>query len=143
MDKAVRYNNSFLQMFVFLYFIYFFLVLILRMGQVQPLSFITGASLLMLFAALINKFFYVEVRESGVRGYDFWGRYRFVDWREMEKIEHRRVLNLTFLRIFYRSGKSPLWLPLFLKKREQFSSDIVRMAPEDNPLKNYFFSQAR
>jgi hypothetical protein len=143
MDKSVRYYNSFVQMFVFLYFFYFFLIFILRKGQVQPLSFITGASLLMLFTALINRFFYVEVREGGVRGYDFWGRYHFVDWREMEKVEHRRVLNLTFLRIFYRSGKSPLWLPLFLKKREQFSSAVARLAPEDNPLKDYLIRRAK
>jgi len=86
-------------------------------------------------------YFTVEVRTGGIYGCNVWGKYRFVTWERMLSARPINLLGFRYVRLFTDDKKSALWIALFLSQPERFKGAIRRFAPEDNPLRRFFFPQ--
>jgi hypothetical protein len=70
---------------------------------------------------------------DGIYGHSFWGRQRFVIWRDVTDARTFRLLHLRWLRVYALDGKVT-WLALFQSRGDEFRQEIRRLAPADNPV---------
>ncbi|PQV63779.1 hypothetical protein B1R32_109119 [Abditibacterium utsteinense] len=95
-----------------------------------------------LSAAIISRFFPVTINEIGIRARNFWGMARVIPWHEMASVSPIRWLIFTsFARISTHHAKNWVWLPLFLTQQSEFEAQVLRFAPADNPLREFFEAQ--
>lgn len=91
-----------------------------------------------LFCAVLVAYFTVELTPQGIRGYNFWGRYRFVPWSSMCATKHVNLGGLRYVRVFSENESTPMWLPLFLHGMDAFETSVRTVAPEHNVLRAFF-----
>lgn len=92
-----------------------------------------------LTAAIVSQFFPVTLSERGIRARNFWGMARVIQWDEMASIAPIRWLIFTsFARVSTHRAKNWVWLPLFLRRQNEFEAQVQRYAPEGNPLRVFF-----
>ena len=90
-----------------------------------------------LFSVLLVGAFPVKVSESGLQGQNCWGGACRFCWDELERVSKFNFLGLRFLRITARQGGLAMHLPVFLRDSWGFWEQVVRFAPEDNPLRAF------
>lgn len=78
-------------------------------------------------------YFKVYVCEKGLKCFDFWGRYLFVNWSEITEAAPVNVAGMRYLRLYGVYLPRPIWLPLFLARRREFW-DYVRDHAPQSPL---------
>ena len=96
-----------------------------------------GRPLLLSTAAnfLCIKYFTVKVAPSRLRCFDAWGFSLDVGWNNIERVKTITVFpGLSYLKVFSPELKRPLWLPLFLRNREDFFKVVTKYARPDSPL---------
>lgn len=98
-------------------------------------------SLVSVFA--MTAYFTITITAEGIRGYNAWGKYRFVTWQKMRGAKPFNVLGLKYVRVFTDDGKAPLYVPRFLALKADFKGIVARLAPENNPLRTYFATHNR
>ena len=81
--------------------------------------------------------FQVRVHTRGIRGYNFWGRYRDVDWSSMVSARPINTLGLRYVRVACEEG-FVLWIPLFLVDQRRFVELVCELAGGDHPLTRFF-----
>jgi len=86
-------------------------------------------------------FFKVKLKPNGISCFNFWGIYSFVLWEEMRAIKIFDLFGLQYARVFFRDSKVPLWVPLFIKNRQEFSKALSEFAPSSNLLRQTFEQQ--
>ena len=75
---------------------------------------------------------------KGIYSHSFWGmKLRFLQWDDILQIRRFKLLNLTWLRIYSKTSKNVLWLPLFQSRPTEFLHEIGRFAPADSPIRNF------
>jgi len=80
----------------------------------------------------------VKVSQDGVSGSTVWGiKGIFVTWDDIEKVKPIRLFGLRYLRLFYRSKKMPLWIPLFLNNVNEFQKLVMQYSNEGNVIRGY------
>ena len=82
--------------------------------------------------------FKVKLKPNGISCFNFWGIYSFVLWEEMRAIKIFSLFGLRYARVFFRDSKFPLWVPLFIKNRQEFSKALSEFAPSSNLLRQTF-----
>ena len=75
----------------------------------------------------------MEIAE-GLRAFNAWGLYRTVDWKDIEAVQLVSLLGLHYARAEIDKVGGPLWIPLFLARREQFAAMVRTYAGADHPL---------
>lgn len=83
-------------------------------------------------------YFKVKLKPSGISCFNFWGIYSFVLWDEVREVKTFNLLGLKYLRVFFRNSRIPLWVPLFIKNRKDFSAALCEFAPVSNSLRLAF-----
>jgi hypothetical protein len=106
--------------------------------DVNKIDFLIGSIIALFFNYLMIRFFKITINSEGIRGYNFWGKYYFIEWESITETKHIRVVGLKYLRVFSKSIKRPLWVPLFLNNMEKFKKDIQEFVPENNPMSLFF-----
>lgn len=101
-----------------------------------------------LLTFLAVRYFVIEVDSQSIRGYNCWGVYSSVDLDQIEHIKNSNILLYKYIRVYYKGSSKqkrfafftggPLWIPLFLDKMDEFKDMIIKNAPENNPLREYF-----
>ena len=71
---------------------------------------------------------------DGLRAADVWGLRRSMSWADIHAVKRFRMLNVQWLRLFPADGTRPLWLPIFLSRRDSFLAAVKETAPADHPL---------
>lgn len=67
--------------------------------------------------------------------FDAWGFSLDVGWNNIERVKTITVFpGLSYLKVFSPELKRPLWLPLFLRNREDFFKVVTKYARPDSPL---------
>ena len=98
------------------------LIPVLVFGAVAPLSWV----------------YRVRVHESGVRGYDAFGRFFSVRWANMKEARPVSLLTLEYLRIQTSEPGVELVVPLFLSERARFEQMVTELAGPLNPMSRHF-----
>jgi hypothetical protein len=83
-------------------------------------------------------YYKVKLNSHGISCFNFWGIYSFVLWEEMREIKTFNLFGLKYIRVFFRNSRIPLWVPLFIKNRNEFSKILVESAPVSNLLRQAF-----
>jgi hypothetical protein len=80
----------------------------------------------------------MKVSSEGISGNTFWGiKSTFVAWDDIETVKHIRLFGARWLRLFCKSVKRPLWIPLFLKNMSEFQKLVIHYSKEGNPIREY------
>ena len=85
--------------------------------------------------------FKVTLTRKSIKGNRSFGFPRHPTWDQIESVKPFSFLFLKYLRVYTSDGKTPLWLPLFLKNYKGFKRDILEFVPEGNPLREFFESE--
>jgi hypothetical protein len=87
---------------------------------------------------ILTQCFKVKLKPNGISCYNFWGIYSFVLWEEMRAVKMFNLFGLKYARVFFRNSNIPLWVPLFIKNRNEFSKALSEFAPPPNLLRQVF-----
>ncbi len=80
----------------------------------------------------------VKVSRDGITGSTFWGiKSIFVAWDDIDTVKPIRLFGTRWLRLFCKSIKRPLWIPLFLKYMSEFQKRVMHHTNEGNPIREY------
>ncbi len=60
-----------------------------------------------------------------------------IPWEDILQARRFRFLNLRWLRIYSKTSKNVLWLPLFQSRPVEFLHEIGKFAPPDSPIRNH------
>jgi hypothetical protein len=77
----------------------------------------------------------VRVTSAGLRGRTFWGNASAIDWQDVQSVSRIGVPGLRFLRVHSFNGGAPMWLPTFLRKRDEFRRRVTASVSESHPLR--------
>lgn len=88
-------------------------------------------------AYLMRSLFPFNVTPAGVEGHSAFGTIKHLTWDKMRDSKTMYMGGINYVRIRSTSGGLPMWLPLFIEKREDFIGRINDYAPIDNPLREY------
>jgi len=90
-----------------------------------------------LWALMIKRFFPLSVSPDGICGHSFWGRQCFIRWPDFAVIRRFNLVNLPYLRIYSRTDKKVIWLPMFQSRPAEFREAILKVAPPASPILNH------
>ena len=88
----------------------------------------------LLTAFLMCAVYKVKISSTGIKCFDFWGRYHTIDWAGISTISPFNFCGLKYLRIHLPQKKIRMWLPLFLIDMQRFHLLVQVYAGADNPL---------
>jgi len=142
-QKGKAYRVKFLPMFLVFAVFGFFVLIVGDLILKRPMAISVATAMFgsLIVSPIITFYYVVTISEKGIKGYNFWAIYRFVEWDSI--IECRRInfLGLVFVRAYTSDGKSTLWLPLFLKDMSGFTEDVVQFAGEGNCLREFLLEK--
>jgi len=93
-----------------------------------------------LLSFILLNYYKITVNSTGVKGTNFWGKSKFVQWSNITSAKKFNLIGLKFVRLFPRDGSLPLWIPLFLNKMSEFKDLTIKLSPEGNVAKNFLSS---
>ena len=80
----------------------------------------------------------VTISLDGITGSTFWGiKSTFVPWDDIDRVKPISLFGTRWLRLFGKSLKRPLWIPLFLKNMSEFQKHVMHCSKEGNPIRKY------
>lgn len=79
-------------------------------------------------------YFRVQILSTGLRCYDFIGRYHVVAWSDIARVQEVEHGMLPFLEVESKSADVVVCLPLFLTDMRRFTNLAMQTAGADNPL---------
>lgn len=80
----------------------------------------------------------ITLTAQGLNGFNFWGFYRFVPWQQIDHVKPFNFIGLRYLRVYSQGNDKPLWVPLFIKDYQSFSTMACSLPPEGNVFRAYF-----
>lgn len=87
---------------------------------------------LIFYAAVVA--FPVKLLIDGLRCYDMIGRYRTVQWPEIESVEFVNLFGLLYLIVHATTLKQPLTLPVWLRDMSEFKRMVEAQAGKEHVL---------
>ena len=91
-----------------------------------------------LAVSALTTFFKVKVSQEGISGSTFWGvKHIYITWNDIKRVKPIRLFGLRWLRLFCKSIKRPLWIPLFLKNMSEFQKLVMQYSDEGNPIREH------
>jgi len=147
-QEAKRYRSKLMPVFVLISLgtglLGFLLSLILTGFDPRPIQFRVAFTIVfsiawgLIWSIIAVRYFTLTISGSGIKGYNFWGKYRFVEWKNIKECRTMNLLGLKYLRVFTLDNRSPLWVLLFLNHMHDFEEDIIMLADQGNPMRSYF-----
>ena len=125
--------------------------LILVVLYVNGWNFVVPQILLIVLAALITPlllfpaiaYFKIYVGKNGIKCYDFWGSYHYVEWPQVREIRPIRLLGLKYLRVYAEGFPRPLWVALDLAEIDRFVDLVIASAGPEHMLTEYLAGKRR
>jgi hypothetical protein len=88
-----------------------------------------GVPLSVLGSFVISWSFKIVVSASGLKGYSASVFHRTFSWNDIEPVGPIRILTLRYLRLRSISSGKRMWVPLFLRRGEEFRECVETFAP--------------
>ena len=77
--------------------------------------------------------FPVYVSESGIRSYNFWGKYGAMTWADMATVSPYSILWFHYL-VVHNKNRATIYIPLFLSDQRRFNATVKERAGPENVL---------
>ena len=91
--------------------------------------------------AIIFHSFMVYISPRGIKAYDFWLRYHFVEWSSITTVRRFTYrLGLKYLLVSSTQSPKTLWVPLFLADRHRFGQLVSKYAGTEHTFTQCLFS---
>jgi len=136
-----KFTSAYLIIYVHIFIVFCILVIIDDGLDINWEAFIFASVLIIPTAWLFNNYYKITLKDTSIKGYDFFGIYHTVELNEITEIKPIRVAWLKFVRVFSPKLKRPLWIPLFLKDMNLFIDEIENKSEKTNPLREYLLEQ--
>jgi hypothetical protein len=78
--------------------------------------------------AIIFHYCIVYISPRGIKAYDFWVRYYFVEWSSITAVRRFNLLGLKYLLVSSMQSPKTLWVPLFLAELHRFEQLVSKYA---------------
>jgi hypothetical protein len=88
----------------------------------------------LVWASGISFFCPAAFSSNGIYAHSFWGKRRFIAWKDIGSIRKFVLFNLPWLRIYSSIDGTVTWLPLFQSHPTEFRQTIKELAPPNNPI---------
>jgi hypothetical protein len=93
--------------------------------------------------AIIFHYFMVYISPRGIKAYDLWGRYYFVEWSSITAVRRFTYrLGLKYLLVSSTQSPKTLWVPLFLAERHRFGQLVSKYAGTEHTFTQCLFSES-
>ncbi|MCP3993730.1 MAG: hypothetical protein GY722_01510 [bacterium] len=76
----------------------------------------------------------VQVRPEGIWALNRGRGSRLVCWSEIQQVVEKSTIGIRHLDLLTRDARGKAWIPLYLHDLDGFLEDVLRVAPEENPL---------
>lgn len=93
-----------------------------------------------LLSLILLNYYKITINSTGVKGTNFWGKSKFVQWPNITSAKKINLIGLKFVRLYPRDGSLPIWIPLFLNNMSEFEDIIIKLTPEGNAAQKFFTS---
>jgi hypothetical protein len=140
MEENKIFRSAFLITFVHVFLLYALIVFIDDGLDFNRIFFLVGSIIALFFTYLMIRIYKITIRSEGIRGYDCWGIFHFIEWEMITDVKPIRILGLKYIRALNKETR-PLWLPLFLSDMNKFKEEIQKKVPQNNPLYLFFNDQ--
>jgi hypothetical protein len=85
----------------------------------------------------------VYISPRGIKAYDFWLRYHFVEWSSITAVRRFTYrLGLKYLLVSSTQSPKTLWVPLFLADRHRFGQLVSKYAGTEHTFTQCLFSES-
>jgi hypothetical protein len=93
--------------------------------------------------AIIFHYFMVYISPRGIKAYDFWLRYHFVEWSSITAVRRFNYrLGSKYLLVSSTQSPKTLWVPLFLANRHRFGQLVSKYAGTEHTFTQNFFGKS-
>ena len=140
MEEKKIFRSAFLITFVHVFLLYVIIMVIDDGFAFNTMDVLAGAAISLLCTYVMIRFYKITIQRDGIRGYDCWGIFHFIEWEMIVDVKPIRILGLKYIRAYNRERR-PLWLPLFLSNFGEFKEEIQKNVPKNNPLYSAFNDQ--
>jgi len=82
--------------------------------------------------------FKFQAGPEGIRCMNIWCKNQLVPWENIERIAKFNFAGMRYLRIWGSGDRLPIWLPMFIKQRDEFTELVANYVEADHELLGYF-----
>ncbi|MEN8146328.1 MAG: hypothetical protein ABFR02_01770 [Campylobacterota bacterium] len=143
--ETKKYKIKFLPFFIVVFLVLTFCILLYESTNLQTFNLCKIKSVLIftfswsfISSIIVTLFLTTDISINSIKGYDVFGRKKFVEWNEITRCKYTNFFGLKYIKLFHESSRWPVWIPLYLKDINGFSDEIIKIVPENNCLRNYF-----
>lgn len=69
---------------------------------------------------VLSNIFKITVEPKGLHSTNIFGMARMVVWQDITDVKYLNLFGLSYLRVFSSHLRFPIWIPLFLKNKDEF-----------------------
>ncbi|MBD1833312.1 hypothetical protein H6F61_11635 [Cyanobacteria bacterium FACHB-472] len=140
------FQNSFLSAcFLFLclipYSALIWLVVIAAWMGIKSHPIIAIALINVVGTTIIFHYCVVYISPRGIKAYDFWVKYYFVEWSSITAVRPFNLLGLKYLLVSSTQSPKTLWVPLFLAERHRFRQLVSKYAGTEHTFTQNLFGK--
>jgi hypothetical protein len=84
----------------------------------------------------------VYISHRGIKAYDFWVRYYFVEWSSITAVRRFNLLGLKYLLVSSTQSPKTLWVPLFLAELHRFGQLVSKYAGTEHTFTQNLFGKS-
>jgi hypothetical protein len=141
------FQNSFLSAcFLFLclvpYSALIWLVVIAAWMGIKSHPIIAIALINVVGTTIIFHYCVVYISPRGIKAYDFWVKYYFVEWSSITAVRPFNLLGLKYLLVSSTQSPKTLWVPLSLAERHRFGQLVSKYAGTEHTFTQNLFGKS-
>ncbi|HEY9832618.1 MAG TPA: hypothetical protein V6D26_18685 [Stenomitos sp.] len=141
------FQNSFLSAcFLFLclipYSALIWLVVIAAWMGIKSHPIIAIALINVVGTTIIFHYCVVYISPRGIKAYDFWVKYYFVEWSSITAVRHFNLLGLKYLLVSSTQSPKTLWVPLSLAELNRFRQLVSKYAGTEHTFTQNLFGKS-
>jgi hypothetical protein len=84
----------------------------------------------------------VYISPRGIKAYDFWVKYYFVEWSSITAVRPFNLLGLKYLLVSSTQSPKTLWVPLFLAELHRFRQLVSKYAGTEHTFTQNLFGKS-
>jgi hypothetical protein len=84
----------------------------------------------------------VYISPRGIKAYDFWVKYYFVEWSSITAVRPFNLLGLKYLLVSSTQSPKTLWVPLFLAELHRFKQLVSKYAGTEHTFTQNLFGKS-
>jgi hypothetical protein len=91
---------------------------------------------------LIFNYCLVYISPKGIKSYDLWLRYHFVEWSSITAVTRFNLLGLEYLLVSSTQSSETLWVPLFLPDLNRFGQLVSKYTGKEHTFTQCLFGKS-